>query len=55
MINGWLLEMSVGIAPKLGLLHDPDLAGLSAEAVYDLIVTDLRRYRKLMTMRGYGA
>jgi predicted metal-dependent peptidase len=54
VINGWLLEMKVGTAPKLGQLHDPDLAGLSAEAVYDLIVTDLRRYRKLMTLRGVG-
>jgi predicted metal-dependent peptidase len=54
VINGWLEEMNVGKAPKLGELHDPDLAGLSAEAVYDRIVTDLRRYRKLMTLRGVG-
>jgi predicted metal-dependent peptidase len=54
VINGWLAEMGVGTAPKLGLLYDPDLAGLSAEAVYDRVVTDLRRYRKLMTLRGVG-
>jgi len=54
VINGWLQEMNVGTAPQLGLLRDPDLAGLSAEAVYDRIVTDLRRYRKLMTLRGVG-
>jgi len=54
VINGWLEEMNVGTAPPLGLLHDPDLAGLSAEAVYDRIVTDLRRYRKLMTLRDVG-
>ncbi len=27
---------------------------MSAEAIYDLIVTDMRRYRKLETLRGYG-
>ena len=54
VINGWLQEMSVGTAPQIGLLHDPDLAGLSAEAIYDRIVTDLRKYRKLMTLRGVG-
>jgi len=53
VINGWLVEMRVGEAPD-GLLHDPALAGLSAEAVYDLIATDLRRLRKLATLRGQG-
>lgn len=52
VINGWLIEMGVGRPPRLGLLHDPDLKGLSAEAVYDLIVRDLRKYRKLATFRG---
>jgi predicted metal-dependent peptidase len=53
VINGWLVEMGVGEPPD-GLLHDPDLAGLSAEAVYDRIATDLRRLRKLATLRGTG-
>jgi predicted metal-dependent peptidase len=53
VINGWLVEMRVGESPD-GLLHDPALAGLSAEAVYDLIATDLRRLRKLATLRGQG-
>ncbi|GAA2398363.1 hypothetical protein GCM10010404_65130 [Nonomuraea africana] len=53
VINGWLVEMGVGEMPE-GLLHDPSLAGLSAEAVYDRIVTDLRRMRKLATLRGRG-
>ncbi|MGN9909720.1 vWA domain-containing protein [Phytohabitans sp. LJ34] len=53
VINGWLVEMGVGEPPD-GLLHDPDLAGLSAEAVYDRIATDLRRLRKLGTLRGTG-
>ncbi|BCB76162.1 hypothetical protein GCM10022251_68340 [Phytohabitans flavus] len=53
VINGWLLEMGVGEPPD-GLLHDPELAGFSAEAVYDRIATDLRRLRKLATLRGTG-
>lgn len=53
VINGWLLEMRVGDMPD-GLLHDPQFAGLSAEAVYDVITTQARRYRKLATLRGHG-
>lgn len=52
VINGWLVEMGVGTPPALGLLHDAQLAGLSAEEVYDRIVTDLRRARKLATLAG---
>lgn len=54
VINGWLIEMGVGELPVCGLLHDPVLKGLSAEAVYDRIVVDLRRHRKLATFRGAG-
>lgn len=54
VINAWLIEMGVGEAPRVGLLYDPELRAESAEAVYDRIVTDLRRYRRLQTMRGYG-
>jgi predicted metal-dependent peptidase len=53
VINGWLVEMGVGAMPD-GALHDPALAGQSAEGVYDLIATDLRRLRKLRTLRGRG-
>ena len=53
VINAWLLELSVGAMPD-GLLHDPRLGGLSAVAVYDRIATDLRRLRKLATLRGRG-
>ncbi|MEV6237259.1 hypothetical protein [Lentzea sp. NPDC051838] len=52
VVNGWLVEMGVGSAPS-GVLHDPSLRGMSAESVYDLITTDLRRYRKLLTLRGH--
>ena len=54
VINGWLIEMGLGELPKVGALYDPDFKGWSAEAVYDLIVTDLRRFRKLATLRGIG-
>jgi predicted metal-dependent peptidase len=53
VVNGWLMEMEVGQMPD-GLLHDLELTGLSAESVYDRIVTDMRRYRKLATLRGAG-
>ncbi len=53
VINGWLREMDVGDMPE-GLLYDAQLAGLSAEEVYDRITTDLRRMRRLATLRGKG-
>ncbi len=54
VINGWLVEMGVGDMPTFGLLYDPELKGESADAIYDRIVTDVRRYRKLATLRGVG-
>ncbi|MEO7001298.1 MAG: peptidase [Ktedonobacterales bacterium] len=54
VINGWLVEMNVGTMPEIGGLYDATLQGESAEAIYDRIVTDLRRYRRLRTMRGVG-
>ncbi|MGA4544556.1 DUF2201 family putative metallopeptidase [Uniformispora flossi] len=51
VINDWLVQMGVGDMPE-GLLYDPQLTGLSAEAVYDTLVTDLRRARKLRTFAG---
>ncbi|MBK9756316.1 MAG: peptidase [Nannocystis sp.] len=54
VINGWLVEMGVGELPEFGLLHDPELKGMSAESIYDHIVVNLRRYRKLATLRGFG-
>ncbi|HEU5333829.1 MAG TPA: hypothetical protein VFU73_13710 [Actinocrinis sp.] len=53
VVNGWLIEMGVGVMPD-GALYDPALAGCSAEEVYDRIATDLRRIRKLATLRGRG-
>ncbi|MGW0249478.1 vWA domain-containing protein [Nocardia goodfellowii] len=53
VVNGWLVEMNVGAMPE-GLLYDPALKGCSAEEVYDRIATDMRRLRKLATLRGRG-
>ncbi|MFE0516329.1 hypothetical protein [Streptomyces sp. NPDC058964] len=53
VINGWLNEMGVGTMPE-GALFDPELTGLSAEEVYDRIAGDLRRMRRLATLRGKG-
>ncbi|MFC9996848.1 hypothetical protein [Nocardia sp. NPDC127526] len=53
VVNGWLVEMGVGELPE-GLLHDPGLKGLSAEQIYDRIAGDLRKMRKLATLRGRG-
>lgn len=54
VINGWLVQMRVGELPHVGLLHDSALNHLSAEAIYDQIVTDARMFRKLATLRGVG-
>jgi predicted metal-dependent peptidase len=51
VINHWLYEMEVGTMPA-GLLFDPVLKDLSAEEIYDRLCTDLRRARKLITLRG---
>ncbi|WP_340374767.1 hypothetical protein U5640_06115 [Streptomyces sp. SS7] len=53
VINGWLREMQIGTMPD-GLLYDPALAGLSSEEIYDRIAGDLRRLRRLSTLRGKG-
>ncbi|MFE5141144.1 hypothetical protein ACFRDV_26285 [Streptomyces fagopyri] len=54
VVNGWLCAMQVGTMPD-GLLYDAELTDLSAEEVYDRIATDLRRMRRLSTLRGKGA
>ena len=55
IINGWLIEMRVGTAPAIGLLHDAAFSGQSSEDVYDSLAQDIRRARKLATLRGVGA
>jgi predicted metal-dependent peptidase len=54
VINQWLMEMGLGAFPQVGGLYDPELKGMSAEAVYDRIVNDMRLYRKVATFRGIG-
>jgi predicted metal-dependent peptidase len=54
VINGWLVDMNIGDLPSMGLLYDPTLKDNSAESIYDLMVTDLRRSRKLATFKGIG-
>ena len=54
VINGWLIEMGIGAPPVLGLLHDPEFQGRSAEGIYDQLARDMRRARKLATLRGPG-
>lgn len=54
VINGWLLEMHVGKMPERGELYDETLRGKSAEEIYDRFLSDMRRFSKLTTFRGYG-
>ena len=54
VINDWLSELNIGNMPKEGLLYDESLHGMSAESIYDLIVKEMRKYKKLKTFRGYG-
>jgi predicted metal-dependent peptidase len=54
VINNWLVEMGVGRLPRIGALYDVELKEMSAEAIYDLMVNDIRRFRKLSTLRGVG-
>ena len=54
VINGWLQELQIGSMPAEGLLYDPQLGGLSAESIYDILFDNIRKYEKLSTFRGFG-
>ncbi len=54
VINGWLMEMKIGSIPTEGLLYDEELKGLSAESIYDIIVKQMRKFKKNATFRGFG-
>jgi predicted metal-dependent peptidase len=54
VINGWLIEMGVGLMPSIGALYDPDLAGQSAETIYDHIIHSVKHFRREWTFRGKG-
>ncbi|MCD7882608.1 MAG: hypothetical protein LUI87_02700 [Lachnospiraceae bacterium] len=53
IINGWLVEMQIGTMPSSDLLYDEDLAGMSAEAIYDQIEKNIKKYLRRGTFRGY--
>lgn len=53
VINGWLYEMKIGEMPECALF-DSQFLNISAEEIYDRIVTDLKKYGKQSTLRGYG-
>lgn len=54
VINDWLHEMKIGDMPDEGLLYDKSLHNMSAEAIYDLIVREMRKFKKHATFRGFG-
>lgn len=53
VINSWLNELQVGVMPPNGLLYDPALKNLSAESIYDRILSDMKSYAKFGTFRGF--
>lgn len=54
VINDWLHEIRIGDMPDEGLLYDESLHNMSAETIYDLIVKEMRKFKKHATFRGYG-
>ncbi len=54
VVNDWLNEMHIGNMPSEGLLYDESLHNMSAEAIYDIIVKQMRKFKKHATFRGYG-
>ena len=54
VVNSWILEMDIGKMPERGIFYDASLEGMSAEAVYDMLVSKMRKIRKHATFRGYG-
>ncbi len=54
VINGWLREMQIGQMPTRGLLYDESLKNMSAEEIYDELIKNIRKNKKLETFRGYG-
>jgi predicted metal-dependent peptidase len=53
VINGWLKEMRIGEAPA-NILYDEQFKGMNAEHVYDEIFKDIKRYKRMATLRGVG-
>ena len=53
VINDWLHEMKIGSMPDEDLLYDENLHNRSAEAIYDIIIKEMRTFKKHATFRGY--
>lgn len=53
VINDWLHEMKIGSMPDEDLLYDENLHNSSAEAIYDIIIKEMRKFKKHATFRGY--
>lgn len=54
VINGWLYEMKTGIMPERGILYDEGLKNMSAESIYDKLLSNIKKYKGMDTFRGYG-
>ncbi|HVO44049.1 MAG TPA: VWA-like domain-containing protein [Aggregatilineales bacterium] len=54
VINAWLIDMGVGDMPPRGGLYDARFVGMSANAIYDLLIQDPDYARTLITFRGVG-
>lgn len=54
VINGWLVDMEIGAMPEEGLLYDKNYKNWSAESIYEELIKEIRKNRKLNTFRGYG-
>lgn len=52
VINDWLYEMKIGEMPNIGILYDESLHGMSAEEIYDLIVSQKRKSKQYITLCG---
>ena len=54
VINSWLVELGIGNMPDQGLLYDKVYQNWSAESIYEELIKEIRKSRKLNTFRGYG-
>jgi predicted metal-dependent peptidase len=53
-INGWLEALRIGSRPQIGVMHDPQFKGWSAERIYEHLTQHLRVLRKWCTLAGPG-
>lgn len=54
VINGWLIEMGIGVMPPIAAMYDPQFKNESAESIYDRIIGDIKRFSREWTLRGKG-